>query len=331
MTQSKEIPTGNLALGLIRVTEAAALAAGRHVGRGDKNAADAAAVDAMRSVANTLNMDGIVVIGEGEKDEAPMLFNGEELGNKGGGPIVDIAVDPVDGTTLTALGLDNAVAVIALSERGSMFNPGPIMYMDKIAVGPQAAGVIDLDASVKDNLAAIANAKKTHIDDLTVVVLDRDRHEKLISEIRDAGARIKLIRDGDVAGAIATARRGSGVDVLMGIGGTPEAVIAAAALKCLGGEIIGRLHARDDDEKQKAIELGYNFDDVLRTNDLVSGDDIYFAATGITNGDLLPGVKYEKSGARTFSLSMRGHTGTVRIIEGEHNLDKLNAISAVQY
>ena len=331
MTKKVEVPTGNLAIGLIRVTEAAALAAGRHVGRGDKNGADGNAVAAMRSVLNSMNMDGVVVIGEGEKDNAPMLFNGEKLGNCGGGPVVDIAVDPIDGTRPTANGLPNAISVIALSERGTMFDPGPIMYMDKIAVGPEAAGVIDFEASVKDNLISIAKAKNTDVSELTVIVLDRERHEKLIVEIRDAGARIKLIGDGDVAGAIATARRGSGVDVLMGIGGTPEAVIAAAALKCLGGEIIGKLHPRDDKEKQLAIDLGYDLDKIITTNDLVAGDDIYFAATGITDGDLLPGVRYEQHGAQTHSLSMRGHTGTVRTILGEHNLDKLNAISAIPY
>lgn len=330
MSHIPEVPTGNLAIGLIRVTEAAALAAGRHVGRGDKNQADGVAVAAMRSVLNTMNMDGIVVIGEGEKDNAPMLFNGEELGNKGGGPTVDIAVDPIDGTTLTANGLPNAIAVIALSERGSMFDPGPVMYMDKIAVGPEAAGVIHIEASVKENLDAVAKAKQTEVDELTVVVLDRPRHVDLISEIREAGARIKLIADGDVAGAIATARRGSGVDVLMGIGGTPEAVIAAAALKCLGGELIGKLHPRDDQEKSQAIELGYNLDQILTNDDFV-GDDIYFAATGITDGDLLQGVRYEQERAITYSLSMRGHTGTVRTIVGEHNLDKLNSISAIRY
>lgn len=330
MTHTPEVPTGNLAIGLIRVTEAAALAAGRHVGRGNKNQADGVAVAAMRSVLNTMNMDGIVVIGEGEKDNAPMLFNGEELGNKGGGPTVDIAVDPIDGTTLTANGLPNAIAVIALSERGSMFNPGPIVYMNKIATGPDAAHVIDIEASVKENLQAVAKAKNTDVDELTVVVLNRPRHSGLIDDIRDSGARIKLISDGDVAGAIATARKGSGVDVLMGIGGTPEAVIAAAALKCLGGELVGKLHPRDDEEKVQASALGYDLNQILTTANLV-GDDIYFAATGITDGDLLQGVRYEQNGAKTFSLSMRGHTGTVRTIVGEHNLNKLNLISAIRY
>lgn len=331
MKHTPEVPTGNLAIGLIRVTEAAALAAGRHVGRGEKIEADGAAVAAMRAVLNTMNMDGVVVIGEGEKDNAPMLFNGEELGNKGGGPTVDIAVDPIDGTTLTANGLPNAIAVIALSERGTMFNPGPIVYMDKIAVGPEAAGSIRYGASVSENLGAVAKAKRTEVGELTVVVLDRPRHLELISEIRNAGARIKLIGDGDVAGAIATARKGSGVDVLMGIGGTPEAVIAAAALKCLGGELIGQLHPRDDAERQAAIDFGFDLTQILTTDDLVAGDDIYFAATGITDGDLLPGVRYQQNGAQTHSLSMRGHTGTVRTIVGEHNLDKLNAISAFPY
>lgn len=329
MTKSEHTPTRNIALELVRVSEAAALAAGRHVGRGEKETADGAAVDAMRVVLNSIAIKGVVVIGEGEKDNAPMLFNGEEVGS--GGPEFDIAVDPVDGTTLTALGLDNAIAVIALADKGTMFDPGPIMYMEKIAVGPQARGVVDLNRSVKENLEAIAKAKNTHVGELTVVVLDRPRHETLIEEIRIAGSRIKLIRDGDVAGAIATARRGSGVDVLMGIGGTPEAVIAACALKCMGGEIIGRLHPRDEEEKTKAIEFGYELDKILTTNDLVSGENIFFSATGITNGDLLPGVRYDENGAHTTSLSMRNKSGTVRVIEAEHNLDKLRGISAVDY
>lgn len=329
MSAKVQLPTRNIALELVRVTEAAALASGRWLGRGDKESADGAAVDAMRLVLNQLDISGVVVIGEGEKDEAPMLFNGEELGK--GGPEFDIAVDPIDGTTLTAYGLDNAIAVIALSERGTMFDPGPIMYMDKIAVGPDCVGVVDLDAPVAANLTAVAKAKKCHINDLTVVILDRPRHDSLIMEIRDAGARIKLIRDGDVAGAIAASWEGSGSDILMGTGGTPEAVIAAAALKCLGGEIIGRLHPRDDDEKQKAISAGYDVSSILSLNDLVSGDNVFFAATAITNGDFLDGVRYHGSGAHTQSLSMRSKSGTVRTIGAHHNLRKLGEYAAVKY
>ena len=327
MNQSQKLPTRNIALELVRVTEAAALAAGRHVGRGEKESADGAAVDAMRIVLNTIPISGRVIIGEGEKDNAPMLFNGEEVGS--GGPEFDIAVDPVDGTTLTALGLDNAIAVIAIADKGTMFDPGPVMYMDKIAVGPRASGVIDLDAPVKENLNRVSKCNETDISELTVIILDRPRHRELIEEVRQAGARIKLIRDGDVAGAIAAARRGSGVDVLMGTGGTPEAVIAAAALKCIGGEMLGRLHPRDDQEKQKALELGYDLDKVLTTQDLVSGDNIFFSATGITNGDLLPGVRYDQIRAHTTSHSMRSSSGTV--VEAEHNLGKLRSLSLVEY
>ncbi|HQZ14510.1 MAG TPA: class II fructose-bisphosphatase [Acidimicrobiia bacterium] len=329
MDQPHQLPTRNIALELVRVTEAAALAAGRHVGRGEKESADGAAVDAMRVVLNTIPISGRVIIGEGEKDNAPMLFNGEEVGS--GGPEFDIAVDPVDGTTLTANGLDNAIAVIAIADKGSMFDPGPIMYMDKIAVGPRAKGLIDMNLSVKENLLLVSKANETDISELTVVILDRPRHENLIEQVRLAGARIKLIRDGDVAGAIAAARRGSGVDVLMGIGGTPEAVIAAAAIKCMGGEILGRLYPRDETEKQKAIELGFDLDKVLTTNDLVAGDNIFFSATGITNGDLLPGVRYDQISAHTTSLSMRSKSGTVRVVEAEHNLHKLRSLSVVEY
>ena len=326
---NKEVPTRNIALELIRVTEAAALASGRWLGKGDKNGADKAAVDAMRIVLNQLAIDGQVVIGEGEKDEAPMLFNGEKIGT--GGPAFDIAVDPIDGTTLTAYGRDNALSVIALSEKGTMFDPGPIMYMNKIAVGPRAVGSIDLDAGVETNLKNIASASSCRVNDLTVCILDRPRHDVLIEEVRRAGARIKLIQDGDVAGAIAASWDGSGTDVLMGIGGTPEAVITAAALKCLGGEIIGRLHPRDDAEKNHAQDLGYDFDQVLTTNDLVSGNDVFFAATGISNGDFLDGVQYYGDGARTHSLSMRSKSRTIRLIEAQHHLDKLREFAAVEY
>jgi fructose-1,6-bisphosphatase II len=283
----------------------------------------------MRVVLNQLDIDGTVIIGEGEKDNAPMLFNGEKLGR--GGTSFDIAVDPIDGTTLTAFGLDNALSVIALSERGTMFDPGPIMYMKKIAVGPEALGSVDLDAPVKDNLASIARSKSCKINDLTVVILDRPRHDELIADVRNAGARIKLIRDGDVAGAIAASWDSSGTDVLMGIGGTPEAVITAAALSCLGGEIIGRLHPVDDQQKQLAIDMGYDVEKVLTTKDLVSGDDVFFAATGITNGDFLDGVRYTNKGAFTQSLSMRSKSGTVRTITARHNLAKLGEFASVTY
>ena len=326
---SKEVPTRNIALELVRVTEAAALAGGRWLGKGDKNKADKAAVDAMRIVLNQLAIDGTIVIGEGEKDEAPMLFNGEKLGS--GGPSFDIAVDPIDGTTLTAYGRDNAIAVIALSEKGTMFDPGPIMYMDKIAVGPKAVGVIDLDSSVDTNLKNIAQASQCRVNDLTVVILDRPRHEKLIEEVRQAGARIKLILDGDVAGAIAASWDDSGIDVLMGIGGTPEAVITAAALKCIGGELITRLHPRDENEKKLALEMGYDLGSVMTTDDLVSGDDVFFAATGISNGDLLEGVRYFGDGAKTQSLSMRSKSRTIRTIEAQHHLDKLREFSAIEF
>ncbi len=329
MSQSPKQPTRNLALDLIRVTEAAALAAGKFVGRGHKENADQAAVDAMRVVLNTLDFKGTVVIGEGEKDNAPMLFNGEVLGL--GGVEFDIAVDPIDGTTLTAKGLDNAIAVIALSERGTMFDPGPIMYMNKIAVGPEAKNAIDLEAPVFDNLTAIAKAKNTTVNELTVVILDRPRHDQLITEVQQAGARIKLITDGDVAGSIAAARKNNGVDVCMGIGGTPEAVITAAALKCMGGEILGKLHPRDEAEKQHAIDLGYDVDKIYSANDLVSGENIFFSATGITNGDLLPGVRYDNNGAHTSTLSMRSSSGTVRFVKAEHNLPKLRTLSVVEY
>jgi len=324
-----QLPTRNIALELVRVTEAAALASGRWLGRGDKESADGAAVDAMRIVLNQLDIKGTVVIGEGEKDNAPMLFNGEELGK--GGAAFDIAVDPIDGTTLTAYGLDNAISVIALAEHGTMFDPGPIMYMDKIAVGAAAAGMVDIDAPVAENLKAVAKAKGGHINDVTVVILDRPRHEQLIKDVRDCGARIKLIRDGDVAGSIAAAWDSSGTDVLMGIGGTPEAVISAAALKSLGGEIIGRLHPRDDEERQLAINMGYDIDEVLTTSSLVSGEDVFFAATGITNGDFLDGVRYDRRGAFTESLSMRSKSGTVRTIKARHDLAKLSQFASVSY
>jgi len=307
---------------LVRVTEAAAIAASRWMGRGDKNGADGAAVDAMRHVLETVPMDGVVVIGEGEKDEAPMLFNGERIGD-GTPPQVDIAVDPIDGTRPTALGRGGALAVIALAERGAMFDPGPCVYMRKIAVGPEAVGRISLELSPAENLREIAKAKRTTVGDLTAIVLERPRHDELIEQIRTAGARIRLITDGDVAGAISTAWRDSGADVLFGIGGTPEGVIAAAALKAMGGEILGRLWPRSDEERAAALAAGYDLDALLTTDDLVRGDNCFFSATGITDGELLRGVRYDGSGATTHSLVMRSRTGTVRVVEARHRLEKL--------
>ncbi|MGH8999247.1 MAG: class II fructose-bisphosphatase [Acidimicrobiia bacterium] len=319
-------PDRNLAMELVRVTEAAAMAAGRWMGRGAKENADQAAVDAMRQVLNGVSMDGVVVIGEGEKDEAPMLYNGEQIGD-GAPPKVDIAVDPIDGTTLTSLGRPNAISVIALSERGSMFNPGPCVYMEKIAVGPEAFDAVDLTASVKANLRWVAKALRKDVEDLTVVILDRDRHTGIIRECREAGARIRLIPDGDVAGAISVAWPDSGADILFGIGGTPEGVIAAAALKCLGGNICGRLWPRNDDERARAVDAGYDLERVLSIEDLVSGEDIFFAATGITDGELLRGVRYRGDGANTQSLVMRCKSGTIRRMDATHRWKKLKEYS----
>jgi fructose-1,6-bisphosphatase II len=323
-------PDRNLALELVRVTEAAALAAGRFMGRGDKEGGDRAAVDAMRLVLNTVEMNGVIVIGEGEKDEAPMLYNGEILG-AGSPPQVDIAVDPIDGTRLLALGRANSLSTVALADRGSMFNPGPFVYMNKIAVGPEAKGAVDIEAPVAVNLKNIARARNRDVNDLTVVVLDRPRHQQLIDEVRKAGARIRLITDGDVAGALMTAWPDSGVDVLLGVGGTPEGVIAACALKCMGGEIQGKLHPRDDRERAKGIDMGYQVERVLHTDDLVAGDNVFFAATGLTDGELLDGVKYYGSGARTHSLVMRSKSGTVREIIARHRWDKLMQFSRIGY
>jgi fructose-1,6-bisphosphatase II len=305
------------------VTEAAAMAAARWMGRGDKEAADGAAVDAMRLILATVSMDGVVVIGEGEKDEAPMLYNGERIGT-GEPPETDIAVDPIDGTTLTALGRGNALAVIAASERGQMFNPGPCVYMEKIAVGPDAASAIDITRSPTENLKAVARAKNESVRDLTAVILDRDRHADLIAEVRSAGARVRLISDGDVAGAISTAWPDSGADILFGIGGTPEGVIAAAALKCMGGAMQGKLWTRNDEERGAAVQEGYDLDAVLTIDDLVRGDNCFFAATGITDGELLRGVHYDVKGPSTQSLVMRSKSGTVRRIDARHRLDKLD-------
>ena len=307
----------NLALDLVRVTEAAAIAASRWMGRGDKEGADGAAVDAMRLALRTVPMDGIVVIGEGEKDEAPMLYNGERIGD-GTPPEVDIAVDPIDGTTLTSKGRGNALAVIALSERGTMFDPGPCVYMDKLAVGPELVGVCSIDASPTENLKAVAKAKRIDIRDVTAVVLERDRHDDLVAEIRAAGSRIRLIPDGDVAGAITTAWPDSGADIMFGIGGTPEGVIAAAALKGMGGELQGRLWPRNDAERDAAIAAGYDLGRVLHTDDLVAGDNCFFAATGITDGELLKGVHVSAGIVTTQSLVIRSKTGTVRLMNARH-------------
>ena len=329
MMEERQAPDRNLALDLARVTEAAALAAARWIGRGDKIAADQAAVDAMRLVLNTVPMEGVVVIGEGEKDEAPMLYNGEEIG--AGGPACDIAVDPVDGTTLTSLGRNNAISVIAVAERGSMFNPGPCVYMEKIAVGPEARDSIDLDAPVKANLEAVAKAKGEQVKDVTAVVLERDRHVDIIRECREAGAMVRLIPDGDVMGALETAWTDSGSDILFGVGGTPEGVIAACALKSLGGEIQGRLIARNDEERRAALDGGYDLDRVLTTDDLVSSDDVFFAATGVTEGDILRGVRYRGDGASTETLSMRSKSGTIRRISATHKWQKLMRYSSLEY
>jgi len=326
--QSK--PTRNLALELVRVTEAAALAAGRFMGRGDKNAVDRAAVNAMRHVLNTVEMDGTVVIGEGEKDEAPMLYCGEQVGS-GAPPQVDIAVDPVDGTTPLAMGNLNAIAAIALAPRSTLFDPGPFMYMDKIAVGPEARGKIDIDAPVADNLANIAKAQGDAVRDLTVVILDRPRHQQLIADVRESGARIRLIPACDIAAALMTAWEASHIDVLMGIGGSPEAVLSACALRAMGGEIQCRLIARDDGERRAGADRGYQLDRVLTLDDLVASDDVFFAATGVTDGELLRGVDYFGGGAVTESLVVRGLTGTVRHVLATHRLDKIRRISGVEY
>jgi fructose-1,6-bisphosphatase II len=323
-------PDRNLALELVRVTEAAALGAGRWVGRGDKEAADQAAVDAMRLMLDTVAMDGVVVIGEGEKDEAPMLYNGENVGS-GSGPAVDVAVDPLEGTRLTALGQPNAIAVIAVAERGTMFFPGAAVYMNKIACGDEAAEAIDITASPAANVERVAEAKGVQPNDISVVVLERDRHDELIRELREAGARVLLIRDGDVAPAIAAAHGSSSVDLLMGIGGTPEGVISAAAIKCLGGTMQGVLWPRDDDERRQLEQAGYDVDAVLTTDDLVSGDDVFVAATGVTTGALLKGVRYTKEGADTDSMVMRSRSGTVRRIEATHAFEKLTKFAGVAY
>ncbi len=321
---TSERPDRNLAMELVRVTEAAAMAAARWVGRGDKNAADHVAVEAMRATISGVSMDGVVVIGEGEKDEAPMLFNGETVGD-GTGPQYDVAVDPIDGTTLTAKGMNNAIAVIAVAPRGTMFDPSAVFYMEKLVTGPEAAGFVDIRLPVAENINRIAKAKKASNEDVTVVLLDRPRHEKLAEKIRATGARIKFIADGDVAGAIMAARPNTGIDLLLGIGGTPEGIIAACALKAMGGVIQARLWPRDDEERQKALAAGHNLDPqhVLTTEDLVTGDDCFFAATGITDGELMRGVRYRSGGAVADSLVMRARSGTIRSITSEYRFAKL--------
>ncbi len=323
-------PDRNLALELVRVTEAAALGAARWVGRGEKESADQAAVDGMRAMLGTVSMNGVVVIGEGEKDKAPMLYNGERVGS-GQGPEVDVAVDPLEGTRLAALGQPNAIAVMAVAERGTLFFPGAAFYMDKIVTGPEAADVIDIDASPAENVRRVAEAKGKTPREVIVIVLERDRHERLIAELREAGARVHLIRDGDVAPAIAAAHEGiAEVDLLMGIGGTPEGVIAAAAIKCLGGALQGRLWPRNDEERRKLVDAGYDADRVLMTNDLVAGEDVFVAATGVTSGALLRGVRYTKDGAVTDSIVMRSRSGTVRRVEAEHSFEN-SALSGSEY
>jgi fructose-1,6-bisphosphatase II len=330
-TQDPQRPDRNLALELVRVTEAAALAAARMVGRGDKEGADQAAVDAMRHVLDSVSMNGTVVIGEGEKDEAPMLYNGERIGD-GNPPDVDVAVDPLEGTRLTALGMPSAIAVIALSERGAMFDPGPCVYMEKIAGGPEIADVLDLDRPLPETLALIAERKEIDIRDVMVVMLDRERHHEAMREVREAGARVRLILDGDVSAAMLAVSDNSPVDLLWGIGGTPEGVISAAAIKCIGGQLLGRLWPRNDDERQAAIEAGYDLERILNADDLVAGDDVFFSATGVTDGDVLQGVRYQGDrGATTESLVMRSRSGTVRRISARHDRAKLRALTGVRY
>ncbi|WP_108666838.1 class II fructose-bisphosphatase [Euzebya rosea] len=320
-------PDRNLALELVRATEAAAIAAGRWMGRNNKEAGDQAAVDAMRQLLDTVDMDGVVVIGEGEKDEAPMLFNGEEVGS-GNGPQTDIAVDPIDGTRLLAQGRPGSLAVLAMAPRGTMFNPGPMVYMNKWIVGAEAKGAVDIDAPIKDNLARIAKAKGKAVNDLTVMMLDRDRHAEMAQDVRDAGARLRLIMDGDVAGGLLAAMPDKAVDVLIGIGGTPEGVTTACAIRALGGEMLGRLWARNDEETAAANEQGYDLDEVLTTERLVSSQDTFFVCTGVTTGDLVPGVDYTGSGVTTDSLCMRGKSGTVRYIRAIHTVEKLRELGA---
>jgi fructose-1,6-bisphosphatase II len=330
VSTARQAPDRNIAMELVRVTEAGAMAAARWIGRGEKESADQAAVDAMRFVLDSVSMRGVVVIGEGEKDEAPMLYNGEDVGN-GEGPQVDVAVDPLEGTRLTALGQPGAISVIAVAERGTMLFPGAAFYMEKIAVGPRAADVVDITRSPSDNVVRVAEALEKTAREVDVVVLERDRHDSLIAELREAGARVKLIRDGDVAPAIAAAQPGTGVDMLYGVGGTPEGVISAAALKCVGGAIQGRLWPRNDDERQQLLDAGLDPERVLHTNDLVSGEDVFVAATGVTNGPLLAGVQYTPGGAVTDSIVMRSRSGTVRRVVAQQSLEKLSALTGFEY
>jgi fructose-1,6-bisphosphatase II len=324
-------PDRNLALELVRVTEAAALAAARVVGRGDKEGADQAAVDAMRHVLDSVSMDGVVVIGEGEKDKAPMLYNGEQIGD-GSPPQVDVAVDPLEGTRLTAMGMPNAIAVIALAERGAMFSPGPIVYMEKIAGGPEIADLLDLDRPLPETIRLISERKEIDIRDVMVVMLDRERHHDAIKQVREAGARVRLIMDGDVAGAMLAVSDNTPVDLLWGIGGTPEGVISAAAIKCIGGQLLGRLWPRSDEERAAALDAGYDLDRVLSADELVKGEDVFFSATGVTDGDVLQGVRYQGDrGATTESLVMRSRSGTVRRIAARHDRAKLRALTGVRY
>jgi fructose-1,6-bisphosphatase II len=324
-------PDRNLALELVRVTEAAALAAARMVGRGDKEGADQAAVDAMRHVLDSVSMDGVVVIGEGEKDEAPMLFNGEQIGD-GSPPQVDVAVDPLEGTRLTALGMPSALAVIALSERGTMFDPGPCVYMEKIAGGPEVADLLDLDRPLPETLGLVAERKGIDIRDVMVVMLDRERHHAAMDQVRHAGARVRLILDGDVSAALLAVSENSPVDLLWGIGGTPEGVISAAAIKCIGGQLLGRLWPRNDDERAAAVAAGYDLTKVLTCDDLVRGEDVFFSATGVTDGDVLQGVRYQGDrGATTESLVMRSRSGTVRRVSARHDRGKLRELTGVRY
>jgi fructose-1,6-bisphosphatase II len=330
LSAAHEAPDRNLALELVRVTEAAAMAAGRWVGRGDKNGADGVAVNAMRTLISTVGMRGVVVIGEGEKDNAPMLYNGEQVGG-GTGPECDVAVDPIDGTTLAAKGMANAIAVMAVAPRGSMYDPSAVFYMDKLVTGPEAADYVDIMAPPAVNIRRVAKAKGGAPEDVTVVVLDRPRHDGIVREIREAGARIKFISDGDVAGAIMAVRDGTGVDMLMGIGGTPEGIIAACAIKCLGGTIQGKLWPKDDAERGRALDAGHDLDRVLTTNDLVSGENVFFVATGITDGELLRGVRYRAETATTESLVVRSKSGTIRQIDSTHRLSKLRAYSSIDF
>jgi fructose-1,6-bisphosphatase II len=320
----------NLALDLVRVTEAAAMAAGRWVGRGDKEGGDGAAVNAMRLLINSVPMRGVVVIGEGEKDNAPMLYNGELVGDQTG-PAVDVAVDPIDGTTLMSKGMPNALAVLAVAERGAMFDPSAVFYMEKLAVGPDCADVIDIEAGITENLRRVAKVKKSSVSDVTVCILDRPRHSDLVQEVRQAGARINFISDGDIAGAISAARESSDVDVLVGIGGTPEGIVAACALKCMGGAMQAKLWPRDEAEREKALGAGHDLSRVLTTDDLVTGDNMFFCATGVTSGDLVRGVRYRAGGAYTQSIVMRSKSGTIRVIDSYHRLEKLAAYSAVDF